>query len=171
MRKTYFLVSLLSFVIAILLGGCGSDLTKRDSGEQQTVSRAESAALERKEAVAGTRIKMSFDGKEAIAELYDNPTSRDFAAMLPVTFRFKDYNGTEKIADPPRALSLEKAPKGFAPSAGDLTLFAPWGNLAIFYRDFRYSEGLVSIGRLTSGMETLANMKEDFTVHIELIHE
>jgi hypothetical protein len=39
---------------------------------------------------------------------------------------------------------------------GDITYYAPWGNLAIFYRDFGYSSGLVSLGRIESGIEALS---------------
>jgi hypothetical protein len=31
---------------------------------------------------------------------------------------------------------------------GDITYYAPWGNLAIFYRDFGYSPGLVRLGHI-----------------------
>jgi len=91
--------------------------------------------------------------------------------MLPLALSFKDFNGTEKIAYPPRKLSTEKAPDGIDPSEGDLTLYAPWGNLAIFYHDFRYSPGLVSIGHISAGLEKLAKMNGDFTVRIEAVNQ
>ena len=33
--------------------------------------------------------------------------------------------------------------------------YAPWGNLAIFYRDFGYSAGLIKLGRFDTGIEAL----------------
>ena len=42
------------------------------------------------------------------------------------------------------------------PEVGDLTYYAPWGNLAIFYRDFGYAKGLVKLGRIDSGLELLS---------------
>lgn len=107
-------------------------------------------------------------GEETLfAILEDNPTSRDFARMLPVTLTMKDYNGTEKIGDPPHALSTEEAADGFDPSIGDITLYAPWGNLAIFYRDFPWSRGLIPLGRITSGVEKLAALRGNFEVTFE----
>ena len=44
---------------------------------------------------------------------------------------------------------------GVDPGVGDITYYAPWGNLAIFDRDFGYSRGLVRLGRLDSGVESL----------------
>ena len=42
------------------------------------------------------------------------------------------------------------------PSVGDIAYYAPWGNLAIFYKDFGYSRGLIRLGRIDSGIEVLA---------------
>ena len=42
------------------------------------------------------------------------------------------------------------------PSVGDIAYYAPWGNLAIFYRDFGFSDGLILLGRLDDGAETIA---------------
>jgi hypothetical protein len=92
------------------------------------------------------RVKLAFDGTEAIVTLRDNPTSRDFVSALPLTVTLRDYAATEKIAYLPRKLSTEGAPAGFDPSVGDLTYYAPWGNLAIFYKDARHASGLVPIG-------------------------
>ncbi len=98
------------------------------------------------------KLKITIGDNTARAILYDNPTSRDFAAMLPLTVEMDDYAHTEKIFYPSRKLSTKDAPKGFAPSVGDIALYAPWGNIALFYKDFSYSNGLISLGKITSGI-------------------
>ncbi|MCF1440711.1 cyclophilin-like fold protein [Ralstonia nicotianae] len=95
------------------------------------------------------------DGKIITAMLNDSATAQDFAALLPLTLSLDDYAATEKIAYLPRRLSTAGVPDGFTPSVGDITYYAPWGNLAIFHKDFRYSEKLVSLGQIDSGMESL----------------
>ena len=80
---------------------------------------------------------------------------------------FSDYNGTEKIAYPSETLPTEGEPEGCDPEAGDLCLYAPWGNLCIFYQDFRYSESLIKLGHVESGMDILAGMSGDFTAVLE----
>jgi hypothetical protein len=87
------------------------------------------------------------------ATLDDNATSRDFISLLPLTLTLEDYNGTEKISNLSRKLSTKDAPAGIDPSVGDITYYSPWGNLAIFYKDFGYSRGLVKLGRIDSGVE------------------
>jgi hypothetical protein len=81
------------------------------------------------------------------ATLADSASARDFASLLPMTLTLSDYASTEKVSDLPRRLSTEGAPEGITPTVGDITYYAPWGNLAIFYKDFGYSRGLIKLGR------------------------
>jgi hypothetical protein len=82
------------------------------------------------------KIRFSAGNTVLTATMLDNETSRDFMSLLPLTVTFKDYAGTEKITYLPRRLSTKGAPAGTNPSVGDIAYYAPWGNVAIFYRDF-----------------------------------
>lgn len=113
------------------------------------------------------QLQLSFgDGQTATVTLYDNAASRDFLSLLPLTVECEDYNATEKIAYLPRALDTSHAPDGFEPVAGDFAYYAPWGNLSIFYRDFRYSAQLVSLGFFEQGLDALTAMTGSFSVEI-----
>lgn len=159
----------------LTLGGCAKNTAEAEraahAGNTEMRAQVETVSAARKPTSAVKRVKLLFEGGEAIAELNDNPTSRDFQSLLPMTLQFEDFNNSEKIAYPPRALSIEKAPTRFEPFVGEITVFVPWGNLAIFYRDFKYSADLVSIGRVTSGIELLAKTVGEFSVRIEAISE
>ncbi len=103
------------------------------------------------------KIRLTINGKAMTATLLDNVTTRDFLSLLPITLTLEDYAATEKISYLPRKLSTAGAPAGSEPSAGDIAYYAPWGNLAFFHKDFRYSRGLIKLGRLESGSEALRN--------------
>lgn len=60
-----------------------------------------------------------------------------------------NYNGTEKINKLEKKLSTKDAPAGIDPSVGDIAYYAPWRNVAFFYKDFGYSRGLVKLAGLT----------------------
>ncbi|MEV5027454.1 cyclophilin-like fold protein [Paenibacillus sp. LPE1-1-1.1] len=115
------------------------------------------------------RIKLTFDNEEVIVNMYDNPTSKDFLGRLPQTLTFEDYAGTEKISYLEKSLSTEDAPSGSDPSVGDFAYYSPWGNVIFYYKDFHYSDGLIKLGKIESGIEKLANISSDFTVTIERI--
>ena len=116
----------------------------------------------------GMKIRIRMNGTDVTATLSDNPTSRDFASLLPLTLTLEDYGETEKIGYLPRKLSTQGAPPGSDPSIGHLSYYAPWGNLAIFRRDFRYSSGLINLGKVDTGMEAL-NVPGSVEVTIDLI--
>jgi len=112
------------------------------------------------------KIRMNADGHLITATLIDSPTARDFFGLLPLTLTLEDYASTEKIANLPRKLSEEGAPAGVDPSVGDITYYAPWGNLALFYKDFGFAKGLIKLGHIDNGMEVF-NMSGSVTVTIE----
>jgi hypothetical protein len=114
------------------------------------------------------KIRIIVEDQEMTATLNDSKATQDFISLLPLTLTLEDYAGTEKISDLPRRLSTEGAPPGSDPSVGDIAYYAPWGNLAIFYRDFRYSSGLIILGRMDSGIEALS-VPGSVNVTIELI--
>lgn len=116
------------------------------------------------------KIRITMGDTVLSATLADSEASRDFISLLPLKLAMRDYAATEKVSDLPKRLSTAGAPAGFDPSIGDITYYAPWGNLAIFYRDFGYASGLVNLGRIDDeGVTQLAGMKGDFEAVVELI--
>ena len=89
------------------------------------------------------------------ATLDDTPAGRDFATLLPLELVLSDYHATEKVADLPRKLDTTDAPARYTPKAGDITYYAPWGNLAIFQKPFQTSRGLVRLGAFDGPIDAL----------------
>ncbi len=102
--------------------------------------------------------------------LENNATARDSASLLPLTVTLQDYASTKKISDLPRRLSTDGAPAGFDPSAGDIAYYAPWGNLAILYRDFGFSTGIIKLGAIESGGAALSR-PGSLRARIELVED
>lgn len=114
-----------------------------------------SFAKVRSKETAMYNIQIELDGALISATLEDSPTVRDFIARLPLRLKLKDYAATEKVGFLPDKLTTEGAPSGSTPVTGDISYYAPWGNLAIFYKNFAYSKHLIKLGRITSGIEHL----------------
>ena len=112
------------------------------------------------------KIRLTLEDTVITATLIDSKTTQDFISLLPLTLTLEDYAGTEKISYLPRRLSTEGAPAGSDPSVGDIAYYAPWGNLAMYYRDFGYSSGLIILGKIDSGIEAL-NVPGSLSVTIE----
>jgi hypothetical protein len=116
---------------------------------------AEARKVEPPKEVVMTKILVTVGNETLDATLDDTTAGRDFAALLPLELTLSDYNATEKVADLPRKLDTTDAPVSYSPKAGDITYYAPWGNLAIFYKPFRTSSGLVRLGAFDGPIDAL----------------
>lgn len=113
------------------------------------------------------KLKLVIEGQVFDVTLYDTPAANSLYDMLPLDLTFEDFNGVEKIAYLDNELTTEGEPDGCDPDVGDLCLYAPWGNLSIFYNDFRYSNSLIKLGHIDSGMDIISSMDEDFSASLE----
>lgn len=107
---------------------------------------------------------------QAIVCLYDTPVSKDFILLLPLSVTLSDFMGEEKIASLPRKLITTSEPTAGSVQ-GDFTYYAPWGNLAIFYKGFGKDRGLRILGYIESGKDWLAEPQRDFIAKIEIIEQ
>ena len=137
-----------------------SDPTDNEPSAEPEVQPGNSETSER-------HAKMMVNGQEVLITLYDTPTANALYEALPMELSFSDYNGTEKIAYPPEELPTDGEPDGCDPDIGDLCLYAPWGNLCVFYQDFHYSVSLIKLGRVEIGLDALSRMSGDFKVTLE----
>lgn len=121
------------------------------------------AAAEQKEPM---KIKMTFNGREAVLLMQDNAAVAQLAE-----FTFRDFAGEEKITDFPRPLDLSAAPRGMVASAGRVFIYAPWGNMGIFYKEHgtKIDKSLIWLGDVQSGLEDLAAQKRDFRARLEIM--
>ena len=121
--------------------------------------------------MGATRVRFAVGDAEIIVRIADNPTSRDFVSMLPVTLSFRDFNAMEKIGDLPRRLTTQGSTGG-PPANGDLICFVPWGNLGFFYdaarRDVSFDDQVIPIGTIESGHDRLNDLQTG-PVRVEVI--
>ena len=101
-------------------------------------------------------IRIVVGSAKMTATLDDNPTARDFVTQLPVSLTLRDLGPAEKVSGAlPRRLTEEGAPARDAGSQGELAYYAPWGNIAFYRGQGPDAAGVITIGRITSGIEAL----------------
>lgn len=113
------------------------------------------------------RVRFAFSTFTMTAMLYDNPSARDFFAMLPLDLTISDFGRNEKIAYLPRKLTEEGAGTFENEQPYDLCYCRPWGNLAMFYAGYEHT-GLIRLGRFEEGQEAL-HERGEFPLQIEAI--
>nr|WP_133889353.1 cyclophilin-like fold protein [Streptomyces sp. BK208] len=131
-----------------------TDSPSSASGQPQTSVSASTSGSDRRTPMD---IHVTIDGRPVDATLNDSPAARDLASLLPLTLDLEDFHDTERIADPPRKLTTEGAPEPAAAKVGDIAYFAPWGNLAIFYKDGpSASSDLLILGHIDADADQLS---------------
>jgi hypothetical protein len=151
-------------------GGADGDEQGTDAPEPSTSAPPSNPAPNDEDARApeGTPIRITFGETELTGRLSDNATARDLAAALPLTLTFRDHNNVEKTAPLPRELSLDGAPDGHDPAAGDIGYWAPDGDLVFYYdNDAPFFNGIVRIGEIDGDLGALRRQSENFSVAIE----
>jgi hypothetical protein len=170
-------VLVLALLATVSLSACGGEdedpdqsAGPPDDASTQAPSPSPSPASGDQNASArnGTPVRIAFGDTELTGRLDDNATARDLAAQLPLTLRFRDHNNVEKTAPLPRELSLEGAPEGHDPAAGDIGYWAPGGDLVFYYDDDApFFNGIVRIGQLDGELDAIERQSGDFAVTIE----
>jgi hypothetical protein len=160
----------LALLASLALSACGED----DSGQAESAPDSSAPAPppptsgDGSVSASGTPIRITVGDTELTARLHDNATARDLAAQLPLTLTFRDHNSVEKTAPLPRELSLEGAPEGHDPSAGDIGYWAPDGDLVFYYDDAApFFNGIVRIGEFDGEMDAIETQGEDFSATVE----
>lgn len=113
------------------------------------------------------RVRFIFADQSFTATLEDNLSARDLVSMLPLDLTITDYSTNEKIAYLPRKLTEEGSGRFGDEAPGDLCYFAPWGNLAFFHAGYRWSRGLIRLGRLDGGIAPLL-VRGEFPLQVAL---
>ncbi|PZO66977.1 MAG: MFS transporter [Paracoccus denitrificans] len=112
------------------------------------------------------RLRFSFSDQDFTATLENTAAAREVFAMMPLDLTIDDYAQNEKIAYLPHKLANDADGPIRNEAAGDLCYYAPWGNLAMFYGSYRWSRGLIRLGRLDDGPAPLM-VRGEFPMRVE----
>ena len=109
-------------------------------------------------------IKLTTTNNQTIEiELNNSPSANDLYNQLPLSIDLEDYSTNEKIFYPPNKLNTESTPKA-TPKIGTLAYYEPWGDVVIFYDDFRANNDLYELGHVISGGDIVSELSGTVTI-------
>lgn len=114
------------------------------------------------------KVNITVGSQTLTATMEDNAAARDFLSRLPLEVTLEDYNNvTEKIFYPSPALSTAGVTRGCTPAPGDITIYVPWGNVAIFCKSWSQTDDLIKIGHIDGNGIDALNVAGDIAVKFE----
>lgn len=120
------------------------------------------------EGIASLKVNISVGDRTITATMEDNAAGRDFLSRLPLEVTLNDYNNiTEKIFYPSPALTTTGVTRGCTPTPGDITIYVPWGNVAIFCKNWSQTNDLIKIGHIDGDGISALNVAGDVAVKFE----
>ncbi len=79
---------------------------------------------------------------------------------LPLTLDFSDLSVQEKVGHLERKLTRERMPADYDPSISDLSYYASWGNVVLYYGDVGNWEGIVRTGTIHGDRSVISDQAE-----------
>lgn len=114
------------------------------------------------------KLNITVGSRTITATMEDNAAARDFLSRLPLEVTLNDYNNiTEKIFYPSPVLTTAGVTRGCSPTPGDITIYIPWGNVAIFCKNWSRSNDLIKIGHIDGDGIGVLNVAGDIAVKFE----
>ena len=114
------------------------------------------------------KIKMTFPGGEARAELAENATARAFVAKLPLELNMQDLYGRELCYRFGAGVLPQATTTDAGYEVGDIIYWPPRGSFAILYAQNGERFERVHLGRVVSGLDALSKAG-DVKIKFELI--
>ena len=130
--------------------------------EQMTAEQQKGAAMWTEQDTSRQIAVQSGDNR-VVYGLNDSAAADSLYEQLPLTIEVEDYGANEKIFYPPQELNTENSPLA-EDGAGTLAYYAPWGDVVMFYADYRENPSLFELGQVISGGDLVSGLSGTVTI-------
>lgn len=161
MKKIFLLLSLLLMTFSLTACNAQVEPTQDNTTANTNVkTTTETTSISTQTKI----IKLTTTNNQTIEiELNNSPAANDLYNQLPLSIDLEDYSTNEKIFYPPNKLNTENTPKA-TPKIGTLAYYEPWGDVVIFYDDFRANNDLYELGHVISGEDIVSELSGTVTI-------
>ena len=130
--------------------------------EQMTAEQQKGAAMWTEQDTSRQIAVQSGDNR-VVYGLNDSAAADSLYEQLPLTIEVENYGANEKIFYPPQELNTENSPLA-EDGAGTLAYYAPWGDVVMFYADYRENPSLFELGQVISGGDLVSGLSGTVTI-------
>jgi len=108
--------------------------------------------------LSSLQVEILSRGKTATFRLYDTTAAREFYAQLPLTLDLTNFRDAQWMFYPPGKLRVKADEAYHDGKKGELSYYAPWGDVFMLYKDFYAGDEMHRLGVGLSGVDDIAAM-------------
>jgi hypothetical protein len=120
------------------------------------VNRAEAVECNLK--LSQMKVQITSQGRTATFQLYDTTAAKEFYDQLPLTLDLENFRDAQWMFYPPKKLNIAKNEAYHDGKKGELSYYAPWGDVFMLYKDFYAGDEMHRLGVGLSGIDGIAAM-------------
>lgn len=104
------------------------------------------------------QVKITSQGHAAVFQLYDTAAAKDFYDQLPLQLELSNFRDAQWMFYPPKKLNVTAREAYHDGKKGELSYYAPWGDVFMLYKDFYAGDEMHRLGIGLSGIEHIGKM-------------
>lgn len=170
--KKWFSLSALLLLLSCLTA-CGTQPeTPVDSGLSQpefdsTATEPVQDAVDSGLELSGLSVRITCGDQSAVFQLYDTEAARGLYEQLPLELEAENFGQAQWMFYPPEKLAVTDEEAYHDGKKGELSYYAPWGDVFILYEDFHSGDEMHRLGICTEGLDCLAEMSGTLLIERE----
>ncbi len=104
------------------------------------------------------QVKITSKGYCVTFQLYDTIAARQFYNQLPLELELSNFRDAQWMFYPPDKLNVAIAEAYHDGKKGDLSYYAPWGDVFMLYKDFYAGDEMHRLGIALDGINDISSM-------------
>ena len=104
------------------------------------------------------KVSITSQGRTAIFQLYETGAAKEFFEQLPLTLPLTNFRDAQWMFYPPQELTVTAAEAYHDGKKGELSYYAPSGDVFMLYEDFHARDEMHRLGVSLSGVDRIADM-------------
>ena len=108
--------------------------------------------------LSNRQIKITSQGQMAIFRLYDTAAAKELYEQLPLELELTNFRDAQWMFYPPERLGVTEREAYHDGKKGELSYYAPWGDVFMLYQDFYAGDEMHRLGIGVAGIDQIAEM-------------
>ncbi len=153
-----------SFLMVFVLGACGQtgqEESTQNPSESSGQTEAHSAQVNASETalpLSDMIIRVTSEGHTATFQLCDTTAAAELYAQLPLELELSNFADAQWMFYPLEELRVTDEEIYKDGKKGELSYYAPWGDVFMLYEDFHSGDDMHRLGIGLSGIDEIASM-------------